>query len=232
MGDFKKSSQQLIERGGHHLICVQDYQLGGAGWLLRCGERTPSTTIAQAGLFCPQSSGRSCSWRRNMAIETQISTSILLCCSISSSGTRQAQKQVYPAQASARTCSSPAKICLKIFWYFPHTGHKLESNGSKCFPDYVPFIYRTGVKNENTFSVQKGRPGTSWHCPRLIWSLWLGADLLGLFSIPVFRLSQLQQSLRHVNCFMQRDNSVLWSQNRLWKLYVKLLKQCIFSLFE
>lgn len=123
------------------------------------------------------------------------------------------------------------KYASKYFDIFPTQVTNWSPMIGKCFPDYVPFIYRTGVKNENTFSVQKGRPGTSWHCPRLIWSLWLGADFLGLFSIPVFRLSQLQQSLRHVNCFMQRDNSVLWSQNRLWKLYVKLLKQRVFFLF-
>lgn len=31
---------------------------------------------------------------------------------------------------------------------------------------------------------------------------------------------------------MQKDNSVLWSQNSLWKLYVKLLKKKEYSVFE
>lgn len=40
---------------------------------------------------------------------------------------------------------------------FLHTGHKVESQASECFPDYVPFIYRKRVKYKNTFPVQKGR---------------------------------------------------------------------------
>lgn len=114
-----------------------------------------------------RSLGSSCNWRRNPAIETQISTTnIPLCCSLSSSSTQTSPEEglstsglahSWFCQASALSCSSLAKICLKIFWYFPYTGHKLESKARKCFPDYVPFIYRKRVKYKNTFPVQKGR---------------------------------------------------------------------------
>lgn len=141
---------------------------GEANWLTRRGERSLCpTTVAQHGFICSWSLGSSCSWRRNPAIETQIgTTNILPCCSISSSSTQTSTEEglsrsglahSWFCQASAISCSSLAKICLKIFWCFPHMSHKLESEANECFPDYVLFIYRKTVKYKNTFPVQKGR---------------------------------------------------------------------------
>lgn len=103
-----------------------------------------------------------CEPERNLPVAKQIcTTNIPLRCGISSSSIQPRIEEGLACswffQASTISCSSLAKICIKIFWYCPHIGHKVESKASECFPDYVPLIYRKRVNYKNTFPVQKGR---------------------------------------------------------------------------
>lgn len=137
------------------------------------------------------------------AIETQISTAnILLCCSISSSSTQKStQEDLFRLglahswfhRASAISCGSLSKICLKIFGVFPTWVINLCPKTESVFL----IVFHSFIEKESSIRTyflcrrEEGSQGTSWHCPRLIWNLWPGTDLLQLFSVPqtVCRLS-------------------------------------------